>query len=136
MKPHLTDMLCTRCGMCCNGSFLADVELRGRAEAERLEAMGLEIEENDEGGWLLVQPCRALKRTWCSVYAHRPECCQTFECRLLQGVRLGTVSLEQAQERIAEAKERLERVRRLGRRAKFQAGTTALAFIRKTFLVG
>ncbi len=136
MKPSLTDILCTRCGMCCNGSFLADVELRGRAEAERLEAMGLESEEDDDG-WLLVQPCRALEGTRCSVYAHRPECCRTFECRLLQEVRRGTVSVEQAQERIAEAKARIERVWRLGRRAELQAETTALeASLRKTFLRG
>jgi hypothetical protein len=37
------------------------------------------------------------------VYAHRPGCCRTFECRLLADVRAGTVPLERAQARVAEA---------------------------------
>ena len=29
----LTDTLCTRCGLCCDGTLLGDVELTGPAEA-------------------------------------------------------------------------------------------------------
>jgi len=112
MKPSLTDTLCTRCGLCCDGSLLADVELAGRAEATRLEVMGLEIEDDAEGPLLLL-PCRALQGRRCSIYPHRPECCRTFECRLLQDVRRGTVSVERAGERIAEALERIGRVKEL-----------------------
>ena len=50
MKPSLTDTLCTRCGLCCDGSLFADVELAGPAESAGLEVMGLEIEEDDAGG--------------------------------------------------------------------------------------
>ena len=111
MKPSLTDRLCTRCGLCCDGSLFADVELAGRAEATRLEVMGLEIEDDDANGALLSQPCRALQGKRCGIYAHRPECCRTFECRLLQDVRRGTVGVERAAERIAEARKRIGRVR-------------------------
>ena len=55
MKPSLTDQLCTRCGLCCDGSLFADVELAGSAEAAGLEVMGLEIEEDDTDGAVLVQ---------------------------------------------------------------------------------
>ena len=103
MEPNLTDILCTRCGLCCDGSLFADVELAGTDEAAGLEVMGLEIEDGDARA-LLVQPCRALKGTRCSVYEHRPGCCRTFECRLLQEVRRGAVSVEAALEKIAEAK--------------------------------
>jgi uncharacterized protein len=114
MKPSLTDILCTRCGLCCNGSLFADVELAGADEASALEVMGLEIEDADGGdGALLLQPCRALKGTRCSIYAHRPDCCRTFECRLLQETRHGAVGVEQAKEKIAEALERIERVKEL-----------------------
>lgn len=113
MKPSLTDTLCTRCGLCCDGSLFADVELAGRAEATRLEVLGLEIEDNDGGGALLLQPCRALQGTLCRVYAHRPKCCRTFECRLLQDVRHGAVSVESAREHIAEAMKRIGRVKEL-----------------------
>src|SRR5882672_10162398 len=113
MKPSLTDTLCTRCGLCCDGSLFADVELAGPAEAAGLEVMGLEIEDDDAGGGLLVQPCGALQGKRCGIYAHRPECCRTFECRLLQDVRRGTVGVERAGEHIAEALKHVGRVREL-----------------------
>ncbi len=113
MKPSLTDTLCTRCGLCCDGSLFADVELAGRREATRLESMGLEIEEDDRGGAQLLQPCAALQGRRCTIYEHRPECCQTFECRLLQDVRRGAVPVERAKEQIAEALKRIGRVKDL-----------------------
>lgn len=113
MKLSLTETLCTRCGLCCDGSLFADVELAGRAEATRLEAMGMEIEDDDRNGALLLQPCVALQGKRCAIYEHRPECCRTFECRLLQDVRGGAVDVERAKEQIAEALKRIERVRDL-----------------------
>jgi Fe-S-cluster containining protein len=113
MKPNLTDVLCTRCGLCCDGSLFADVELGGRAEATRLEAMGLAIEDEDGNRPLLLQPCAALQGRRCGIYAHRPGCCRTFECRLLQDVRRGAVGVERALEQIAEALGKLGRVKEL-----------------------
>jgi hypothetical protein len=120
MTPSLTDTLCTRCGLCCDGSLLADVELSGRAEATRLEVMGLEVEDDGANGMVLVLPCGALKGRLCGIYPHRPRCCRTFECALLQDARRGAIGVERAQEKIAEALVRRARVRellaRLGRR--------------------
>jgi Fe-S-cluster containining protein len=114
MKPSLTDTLCTRCGLCCDGSLFADVELASGDEASALEVMGLEIEDADEDdSGLLLQPCGALKEKRCSVYPHRPDCCRTFACRLLQGVERGAVGVERANETIAEALKRIERVKEL-----------------------
>ena len=111
--PSLTDTLCTRCGLCCDGTLFADVELTGPAEAVRLELMGLEVEENDTAAGVLSQPCAALKGTRCGIYAHRPRCCRTFECQLLQEAQRGTVTVERALEHIAEALQRIRRVREL-----------------------
>jgi Fe-S-cluster containining protein len=120
VEPSLTDTLCTRCGLCCDGSLFADVELAGHVEATRLEVMGLGIDDDDADGALLSQPCRALRGTRCGIYAHRPGCCRTFECRLLRDVRRGTVKVERAEEQIAETRGRIVRLRgkmaRLGRR--------------------
>lgn len=112
MNPNLTDTLCTRCALCCDGSLFADVELTGPAEATGLEILGLEIDDDADGG-LLSLPCAALKGTRCSIYAHRPQCCRTFECALLQDVRQGAVSVDRARELIAEAFARIGRVREL-----------------------
>jgi len=113
MKPSLTDTLCTRCGLCCDGSLFGDVELVGQAEATRLEIMGLEIEDNQADGDLLVQPCAALQGRRCGIYAHRPKCCRTFECRLLQDARRGAVTIDRAADHIAEALKRIRRVKEL-----------------------
>ena len=92
MKPSLTDTLCTRCGLCCDGSLFAEVELASSAEASALEVMGLDIEDDNQvDARLLLQPCGALKGKRCSIYPYRPDCCRTFECRLLQEVRRGQV---------------------------------------------
>jgi Fe-S-cluster containining protein len=114
MKPNLTDTLCTRCGLYCDGSLFADVELASGDEASALEVMGLEIEDDDEDdGGLLLQPCGALKGRRCSIYPHRPDCCRTFECRLLQEVKRGMAGVERAKEKIAEALKRIGRVKEL-----------------------
>ena len=114
MKPSLTDTLCTRCGLCCDGSLFADVELANGDEATALEVLGLEIEDADEdGGELLVQPCAALKGRLCSIYPHRPDCCRTFECRLLREVKRGEVGVKQAKEKIAETLKQIQRLEEL-----------------------
>ena len=114
MTPDVTDTLCTTCGLCCDGSLFADVELAGRGEATALETLGLEIEDADEGHrGLLLLPCRALKGTRCGIYPHRPECCRTFECRLLQEVRRGVVDLGRAREKVKDALGRIAHIQLL-----------------------
>ena len=103
MKASLISSLCRQCGLCCDGSLFADVELADGEEASVMEAMGLEIEDADgDDGPLLLQPCAALKGKQCSIYAHRPDCCRSFECRLLQQVRRGAMSVRRARDTIAE----------------------------------
>jgi len=113
MTPSLTDTLCTQCGLCCDGSLFADVELAGRKEAARLEALGIEIEDDDPSGAQLLQPCAALRGRRCTIYEHRPKCCRTFECRLLQEVRRGAVGVEQAEGQIAETLKQIGHVKDL-----------------------
>jgi uncharacterized protein len=108
----LTDTLCTHCGLCCDGSLFADVELASSAEASSLEVLGLDVEEDVDAN-LLLQPCAALNGKRCGIYPHRPECCRTFECRLLQDVRQGAVTVAHAQDAIAETLKKVERVRKL-----------------------
>lgn len=110
MTRNLTDTLCTDCGLCCDGTLFADVELLGQAEATRLEIMGLELEDDGTAAGLLSQPCAALQGTRCGIYAHRPTCCRVFECRLLQDAQRGAVPVERAARRIADARRKIRRV--------------------------
>ena len=120
MTPLLTDTLCTKCGLCCDGTLFADVELVGQAEVARLEIMGMEVEDESKNTGLLSQPCAALRGTRCGIYAHRPKCCRVFQCHLLQNAERGAVTVERALEQIADAREQIRQVRvmlgRLGNR--------------------
>lgn len=113
MEPSLTDTLCTQCGLCCDGTLFADVELSGPAEATRLEAMGLDILDEGDDGAQMQLPCVALKGTRCSVYAHRPRCCRSFECQLLFDARAGVVTVARAMAHIRRTLSQVRRVRRL-----------------------
>jgi len=111
MKPNLANVLCVRCGLCCDGSLFADAELAAR-ETTTLEVLGVEIEDADEDEpALLLQPCAAFKRKRCSIYPHRPNCCRTFECRLLKQVGNGAISVDRAKETIANTLKEVARVR-------------------------
>lgn len=120
MTTPLTDTLCTKCGLCCDGTLFADVELVGQAEVARLEIMGMEVENETRNTGLLSQPCAALRGTRCGIYAHRPKCCRVFQCDLLQSAQRGAVTVEHALEQIADARGQIEHVRtmldRLGNR--------------------
>jgi Fe-S-cluster containining protein len=113
MPTDLTAQLCTKCALCCDGSLFADVELADDAEADRLEALGLDAESDDADIRLMPLPCAALKGTRCGIYAHRPGTCRSFECRLLKDAQAGDVSVESALERIREARERVAQVKTL-----------------------
>ena len=109
----LTSRLCTRCGLCCDGTLLGDVELTGPAEAARLELLGLDLDDGETAAELLPLPCAALRRTRCSIYAQRPKACCTFECRLLQEAQRGAVTVEQALAHIARARAQVRHVKAL-----------------------
>jgi Fe-S-cluster containining protein len=106
----LTDTLCTRCGLCCDGTLFGDVELTGPREATRLAVLGLDVDADDADVELLALPCQGLRGTRCSVYQHRPRCCRTFECRLLQDAGSGAVAVDEALTRIAGARAQVRRV--------------------------
>jgi Fe-S-cluster containining protein len=113
MTPLLTDTLCTNCGLCCDGTLFADVELVVQADVARLEIMGMEIENEDRNIGLLSQPCAALRGTRCGIYVHRPKCCRVFECHLLQNAQRGAVTVERAIEHITDARDQIRHVRTL-----------------------
>jgi len=111
MKPNLANVLCTRCGLCCDGSLFADAELAAR-ETAALEILGVEIEDAEHGEPpVLLQPCAAFKRKRCSIYPHRPNCCHTFECRVLKQAESGAISIDRAKETIANALQEIGRVK-------------------------
>lgn len=94
MQP-LTDRLCLRCGMCCNGVLFADVR------PEKGDASPLFI-----GKRRVPQPCPAFEagECTCAIYQDRPARCRKFECRQLLAAQAGKITAVQALKKIRTAK--------------------------------
>jgi Fe-S-cluster containining protein len=112
LKPNTTSKkddsaLCLACGLCCDGSLFADVELSNRVEADNMECLGLEVEEGDLTEHLLLQPCRALKGRCCQIYDYRPRVCRQFACKVLLDYQTGSLTKEEAMKIIRKARKML-----------------------------
>jgi Fe-S-cluster containining protein len=105
--------LCPNCGLCCDSTLFADVELRAGDDAGRLAKLGLTLGKKGRGRLAFIQPCACFDGKLCGIYADRPHRCRTFECGLLKKIAAGELKTETALRKIAAAKMLAEKVRRL-----------------------
>ncbi len=105
-------LLCTRCGLCCNGVFFADVRLRKKDKPEQLPKTEVEIEQRKDGPYLL-QPCKALGKHGCSIYDQRPISCRKFQCTLLKRTNSGELDKDEALKTIQSARRRIAHLEKL-----------------------
>ena len=108
------DQLCPSCGLCCNGVLFGDVELQRGDDAKKLAALGVELFAKGRKK-VFNQPCACLVGGLCKIYQDRPARCRSFDCRALQRVQEGKMTVGAAHKAIAEAKRRSEEVLRLVR---------------------
>jgi uncharacterized protein len=113
-KPtEAVSQLCPNCGLCCDSTLFADVELRAGDDAKRLAILGLTLEKKGRGKLAFAQPCACFDGKLCGIYADRPKRCRTFECGLLKKVEADEMTVGAALKKISEAKKRAEKVREL-----------------------
>jgi Fe-S-cluster containining protein len=105
--------LCPNCGLCCDSTLFADVELRAGDDAKRLTQLGLTIEKKKWTKLAFAQPCACFDGKFCKIYAGRPKRCRLFECGLLKRVAAGEMTAAAALKKISEAKRRAEKIREL-----------------------
>jgi len=98
------DQLCLNCGLCCDGTLFADVELRPGDDAARLAQLGLPIIKKGRRKFAFAQPCACFDGKYCAVYRDRPTQCRLFECGLLKKVTSGKMKVQTAVKTISEAK--------------------------------
>jgi uncharacterized protein len=110
--PRLTDQLCLRCGLCCNGVIFGDVELQPGDDPARLTALGVPLKSRGKKT-KFPQPCACLDGLRCRIYADRPRRCRTFDCRLLQRAGAGEVRIVDALKIIRATRRHADQVRRL-----------------------
>jgi uncharacterized protein len=109
---NAVEQLCPNCGLCCNGVLFADVELQPGDDAGRLIDLGMSLKKKGLKR-AFVQPCQCFDGKLCRIYTDRPKRCAAFECGLLKRVQSGEMTAPAALKRIAEAKQLVEKVRRL-----------------------
>jgi len=107
------DQLCPNCGLCCDSTLFADVELRAGDDARQLEKLGLSLHKKGKTKIAFAQPCACFDGKFCKIYAGRPGRCRLFECGLLKKVEAGEMTAESALKKIAGAKVLAGNVREL-----------------------
>lgn len=107
------EQLCPNCGLCCDSTLFADVELRAGDNAKQLRRHGLKLERKGQGKLAFAQPCACFDGKLCTIYGDRPKRCRLFECGLLKRVEAGDMTAGLALKKIAAAKKQVARVREL-----------------------
>lgn len=107
------EQLCPNCGLCCDSTLFADVELRAGDNAKQLRKHGLKLEKKGQGKLAFAQPCACFDGKLCTIYADRPKRCRLFECGLLKRVEAGDLAAGLALKKIAAAKTQVAQVRKL-----------------------
>jgi Fe-S-cluster containining protein len=120
------EQLCPNCGLCCDSTLFADVELRKGDDPKRLEQLGLEILQKTKTRLAFSQPCVCFDGKLCKIYAERPTRCRLFECGLLKKVDRGDMTVSTALKKISDAKAKAENMRRLLRESGQRDEQTAL----------
>ena len=110
---HFISQLCPNCGLCCDSTLFADVELRAGDDAKRLAELGLSLEKKGRGRLAFAQPCAGFDGKLCGIYHDRPKRCRTFECGLLKKVGADELSAVAALKKISGAKILVKKVREL-----------------------
>jgi Fe-S-cluster containining protein len=117
MAVNGIEQLCPNCGLCCDSTLFADVELRAGDDANRLKQLGLQPHQKTKTKLAFAQPCACFDGQLCKIYGDRPKRCRLFECGLLKKVEAGEMTASAALKRIFEAKTRAEKVRGLLRQS-------------------
>jgi len=112
-SPAAVDQLCPNCGLCCDSTLFADVELRAGDDAQRLATLGLTLGKKTRTILAFPQPCACFDGKFCTIYLDRPGRCRTFACGLLQGVQSGKLDADAALKKISQARFLAETVRGL-----------------------
>jgi Fe-S-cluster containining protein len=107
------EQLCPNCGLCCDSTLFADVELRAGDDPKRLKQLGLALVQKTKSKLAFAQPCACFDGKFCGIYADRPRQCRKFECGLLKRVEAGEMTAGAALKKIALAKQHAEKVRTL-----------------------
>lgn len=96
--------LCVTCGLCCDGTLFSFVPLRD-ADTRTTQGAQFELRERNDGKLSFKQPCPELSKQGCGIYERRPAACRKFSCRVLNAYRDGALQMDEAEEKVRQAKQ-------------------------------
>ncbi len=102
MNP--VDQLCPNCGLCCDNTLFADVELCAEDDPKRLSELGLSLMKKGRDRLAFTQPCACFDGKFCKIYADRPKHCTLFEGALLKKVSAGEMKADDALKKFPKPK--------------------------------
>lgn len=108
--PPGEDSLCIGCGFCCDGTLHDYVDIDGQEDEANAANVGLKVIGKADKR-IFRQPCPKFGCGVCTVYAKRPQACRIYRCELLKNVDAGQISMAEAREKIALAKQLVGAVR-------------------------
>jgi Fe-S-cluster containining protein len=127
------EQLCPNCGLCCDSTLFADVELRASDKPARLNQLGLTLLKKTKTVTAFNQPCTCHDGKLCRIYEERPKRCGLFDCGLLKRVEAGEMTAVAALKKISSTKKQAESVkvllRSLGQRDERMALTHRYAAV-------
>ncbi len=108
-----TTQLCPNCGLCCDSTLFADVELRPSDNPKHLAKLGLALQQKSKTKLAFSQPCSCFDVKLCRIYPDRPTRCRSFACGLLKKTESGEITAAAALKKIFLAKKQAGKVRAL-----------------------
>jgi Fe-S-cluster containining protein len=105
MNQSVEERLCLACGFCCDGTLFTRVRLQSEDSVESLKSAQLRLQQDDQGDWIMQQPCSGYRQDACQTYHCRPARCGLFRCTLLRYVEAGEVSEAEALSVIRDTKQ-------------------------------
>ena len=113
LPTDAVNQLCPNCGLCCDSTLFADVELRAGDDANRLRRLGLTLARKGKSKLAFAQPCAGFDGRLCRFYADRPKRCRQFDCGLLKRVEAGEIPVAVALKKISATKRQAGNIREL-----------------------
>ena len=98
----MVSALCVACGLCCEGSLFLYLRL-SEAEAAQMAARGAQVFRRKRLTAMRLG-CPMLEGARCTMYETRPSGCRAYYCELALEVRDGRVGLDEALQRVREAR--------------------------------
>jgi len=103
------NLLCMKCGLCCDGSLYEKVPISAEDDFDHLKAFG---GRQGAKGKNVPQPCAAQQNRACTIYPYRPKVCAQYRCHLLTQYEEQKIPFQEAESIIGKTIEHSDRVRK------------------------